>query len=113
METSKQKNMVVLRNLPSNLVEEAYVVLKSSKKAKKLQKIERDKQNCDSEERKKEGYVIKEAEMLVSNCISKLEEQNKRIIFNIDENKKYRKLKRYAYISSIIIFLQCLLIIIK
>ena len=37
------KNMVVLKNLPSNLVEEAIVILKSSKKVKKLEKIEKNK----------------------------------------------------------------------
>ena len=41
METSNMKNMVVLRNLPSNLVEEAIVILKSSKKVRKLEKIEK------------------------------------------------------------------------
>ena len=38
METSNMKNMVVLKNLPSNLVEEAIIILKSSKKVKKLEK---------------------------------------------------------------------------
>ena len=41
METSNMKNMVVLKNLPSNLVEEAIIILKSNKKVKKLQKIEK------------------------------------------------------------------------
>lgn len=41
METSNMKNMVVLKNLPSNLVEEAIVILKSSKKVRKLEKIEK------------------------------------------------------------------------
>lgn len=43
METSNMKNMVVLKNLPSNLVEEAIVILKSSKKVRKLEKIEKKK----------------------------------------------------------------------
>ena len=33
METSNMKNMVVLKNLPSNLVEEAIVILKSIKRS--------------------------------------------------------------------------------
>ena len=40
METSNLKNMVVLKNLPSNIVDEAIIVLKANKKTKKLQKIE-------------------------------------------------------------------------
>ena len=43
MESSKLKNMVVLRNLPSNIVDEAIIVLKTNKKVKKLQKIEKSK----------------------------------------------------------------------
>ena len=35
MEESKLKNMVVLKNLPSNLIEEVIVILKSNKKVKK------------------------------------------------------------------------------
>ena len=42
METSNLKNMVVLKNLPSNIVDEAIIVLKTNKKAKKLQKIEKN-----------------------------------------------------------------------
>ena len=34
METSKLKNMVVLRNLPSNIVDEAIIVLKAKKTSK-------------------------------------------------------------------------------
>lgn len=41
METSNMKNMVVLKNLPSNLVEEAIVILKSTKKAKNQKKQKR------------------------------------------------------------------------
>ena len=36
MESSNLKNMVVLKNIPSNIIDEAIVVLKSNKKAKKL-----------------------------------------------------------------------------
>lgn len=52
METSNMKNMVVLKNLPSNLVEEAIVILKSSKKVKKLEKIEK-KNNIEKSETSK------------------------------------------------------------
>ena len=51
MEASNLKNMVVLKNLPSNIVDEAIIVLKTNKKAKKLQKIEKNNQ-LDKEEKK-------------------------------------------------------------
>ena len=73
MEDSKLKNMVVLKNLPSNIVDEAIIVLKSNKKVKKLQKIEKDKQSLENKEEKKDKeYILKEAEMIVNNYISKI-----------------------------------------
>ena len=43
MEASNLKNMVVLKNLPSNIVDEAIIILKNSKKIKKLEKVENNK----------------------------------------------------------------------
>ena len=42
MEKSQMKNIVILKNLPSNLIEEAFVVLKSRKTAKRLEYIEKN-----------------------------------------------------------------------
>ena len=67
MQEGKLKNMVILKNLPSNLVEEAIVILKSNKDAKKLVKIEEHNKgdNLPKKGIEKE-YVLKEAEMLIS-----------------------------------------------
>ena len=116
MENGKVKNMVVLKNLPSNLVEEAIVILKSGKKAKKLEKIDKkNSNNSESKEVKKEkDYIVKEAEMLVSSYISKLENnKEQKTIKTIKESKKYRRLKKYAYLSSLIIVVQALILLIK
>ena len=115
MENSKMKNMVILKNLPSNLVEEAFVVLKSSKKVKKLEKIDKNnKTNKENSITKEKDYILKEAEMLVSNYILKLEDDTKQnTIKTIKNSKKYVRLKRYAYLSSLIIIIQTLLLIIK
>lgn len=115
METSNMKNMVVLRNLPSNLVEEAIVILKSSKKVRKLEKIEKSNQfeKIDTTKREKD-YVLKEAEMLVSSYISKLESNHEQKQYKtIKNSKKYIRLKRYAFLSSLIIVLQTMLLILK
>ena len=53
METSKMKNMVVLKNLPSNIVEEAIIILKSNTKKRNLQKIENNKNCVNTEQNKK------------------------------------------------------------
>ena len=117
MEESKLKNTVVLKNLPSNLIEEAIVILKSNKKAKKLEKIDKEKRNEDEKiknNKNKKEFVVKEAEMIISSYITKLEENKQNIQKSkIEQTKKVRRLKNYAYISSIIILLQTLLLIAK
>lgn len=108
METSNMKNMVVLKNLPSNLVEEAIVILKSSKKVKKLEKIDKNNKLEKTASMKKEkDYILKEAEMLVSSYISKLEEKQE------EKPCKTSRLKKYAYFSSVIIIIEAMLLIIK
>ncbi len=109
------KNMVVLKNLPSNLVEEAIVILKSSKKVKKLQKIEKNsKLQKKAPVKKEKDYILKEAEMLISSYISKLEnnheQKQKRAIENY---KKYKRLKNYAYLATSIMIIQAMLLVIK
>lgn len=105
MNDSKMKNMIVLKNLPSNIVEEAYVVLKPNKNInQKLQKQE----NVD--ERLSADYVVKEAEMVISNYLSKIEE--KKIIRNLEVEKitkKYKKLKNASIILAGILILNIII----
>ena len=111
MEDIDLKNMIILKDLPSNIVKEAYVVFKSNKMIKKFQKINKKNEtkqiDLDSEDNQ---YAIKEAEMLVLDYIEKVEKSEKEVILNSKINKK---LKKYAYIASIIMFLQFILLIIK
>ena len=52
--------------------------------------------------------------MLVSNYISKLENKKEETtIKTIKTSKKYMRLKRYAYISSIVILIQAFFLIVK
>ena len=114
METSKLKNMVVLKNLPSNIIDEAIIVLKTSKKVKKLEKIEQNKKIQINEDTKKDkDYILKEAEMLINNYISKIENKNKKDIFNKEAKEKYNKLKKYAIGVTIMSILQAIVIIWK
>ena len=117
MEESKLKNMVVLKNLPSNLIEEAIVILKSNKKLKKLEKIDKEKRNEEEKiktNKNNKEFVIKEAEMIITSYITKIEENKQKNQKNkIEQTKKVRRLKNYAYISSVIILLQTLLLIAK
>ena len=115
MEASKLKNMVILKNLPSNLVEEAIIILKSTAKVKDLQKVENNKKGKkEIIEKKENDYVLKEAEMIVSKYITQIEkEKNKKETNKKQENKKYKRLKNYAYLSSFIVFLQILMLLSK
>ena len=70
MEENKMKNIVVLKNLPSNLVEEAIVVLKGNKV--KLSEPAQKKIDNSTKANGKE-YILKEAEMIISNYISNIE----------------------------------------
>lgn len=115
MNQSELKNMIVLKNLPSNIIEEAIVVLKENKKIKKLEKIENNK-NLDGRniEKKQEGYILKEAEMLITNYISNIEDKRKKK--NTEQKKmnlKYKRLKIYAFISSCIIAIETITLLIK
>lgn len=117
MKQSNLKNMIVLRNLPSNIVEEAIIILKTNKKIKQVEKIEKDKkiekENFDKEDRKKD-YVVKEAEILVSNYISRIEEKKKlKNINNKKSNKKYLKFRNYSIILSLIILVETIILLIK
>ena len=104
MNESKMKNMVVLKNLPSNIVEEAYVVLKPNQKLKKnIEKQEDENKLVTSD------YVVKEAEMVVSNYLSKIEEN--KTIRRLEEEKikkKYLKVRKLSLILGGILILNIL-----
>ena len=126
MRQSNVKNMVVLKNLPSNIVEEAIVVLKANIKIKQNEKIDKNRVNGkrkDEEEKinqknieknKDDNYILKEAEILISNYISKMEQKNEQRK-NIEKkvNQKYKKMRKRIILLSIIIFLETILLIIK
>lgn len=112
METSNLKNMVVLKNLSSNIVDEAIIVLKANKKTKKLQKIENKKILENQENKKDKEYILKEAEMIVNNYISKIEnKENDKIIISKDTDGKYKKLKKYAIATTLLCIIQAIVII--
>ena len=129
MKTDIMKNVIILKNLPSNLIDEAIVIVKDKKKIKDInysefikdggekfssssnrQTSNRDIQGYMKEEdlkkledTKKEDrkYVIKEAEIVVSNYLSKIdnkmpEKKIKRL------EKSYKRAKKISIILGII-----------
>lgn len=99
MDTGNLKNIVVLKDLPSNLVEEAIVVLKENQKIPKLELIDKKKVNKqaqpkDMQKVKPKDYIIKEAQMLISEYITKLENKNKKETVSFQTlKKKYERVK--------------------
>lgn len=109
------KNTVVLKNLPSNIVEEAVIVFKPNIKLKEEQELDNNNKEDKNKERNKEkDYILKEAEMLVNNYIRRVEEK-KKIKNEIQKkvDKKCKNLKKYVFIMGIILLLETIFIIIK
>lgn len=102
----KMKNILVLKNLPSNIVEEAIVILKCDKT--KLEYIEKNIQNASSdkfnnENKEPKEYILKEAEMVVSNYISKIEKQKENKYKNTSKfEAKYKRMRLATFIMSAI-----------
>ena len=109
------KNTVVLKNLPSNIVEEAVIVFKPNIKLKEEQELDNNNKEDKNKERNKEkDYILKEAEMLVNNYIRRVEEK-KKIKNEIQKkvDKKCKNLKKYVFIMGIILLLETIFIIIN
>ena len=99
MDISQMKNIVVLKDLPSNIVDEAIVILKNNSNIKKKEYTKINK----SEESENGTYdtVIKEAEYIVQDYIKNIEKNNetKRNINKI--NLKYKRLQIYSILFGI------------
>lgn len=113
MSTENMKNMVVLKNLPSNIVDEAIVILKPNVKVKSLDFAENKKENKNvknSGEQNSKKYIINEAEMVLSNYLSKIENDKKSIAkANKKIENKYKKVRAISIFLGIMLFLSFLI----
>ena len=99
METSKMKNMVVLKNLPSNMIEEAIVIFKENSKIKAKDVINKSNQLSQVQGKSKD-IIFKEAEMLVNDYVKRVESSKNRKIFDKKINDKF--LKKYSVAITIL-----------
>lgn len=107
MNASKMKNMIVIKDLPSNIIEEAYVILKPNIKLKNKDKIDLQEGKTSPE------YIVKEAESVINNYLLNLEEKSQQKNTDINKmRKKYIKLKKFCMWLSIL-FVISLIIQIK
>ena len=111
MNSNQMKNIIVLKNLPSNLIDEAFIILKNNKKIKSLERIENKKTN-KIEKEKTEDYIVKEAEMIISEYLSKIEKEKQKKNYAIKRiEEKYKRLKVVSIALSIIVFINAILAI--
>lgn len=101
MESSDMKNMVVLKNLPSNMVEEAIIIFKENQRIKEEILDSNNKVGGVEVHPKSKEYILKEAENLISDYISKIENKKKGYKDEINIKIKYKRLKYYSIVMSI------------
>ena len=105
MNSYLMKNMIVLKDLPSNLIDEACIILKNNKKIKALERIE-NKNNSKLQKENSREYIVKEAEMIISNYLSKIEKEKQIKSYSVKQmENKYKKLNMVTIILSAIIII--------
>ena len=128
MDKEEMKNVIILKNLPSNLIDEAIMVIKDRKSAKKfdfnqilnngeekhkvIQGYMKNDELKKIENTRKEGrkYVIKEAEIILRDYISKIERPK----YNENKIKKLEKsCKRAKKINLILIIVSFISIVMQ
>ena len=113
MSTENMKNMVVLKNLPSNIVDEAIIILKPNVKVKTLDLAENKKESKNIKNEKEQNskkYIINEAEMVLSNYLSKIEDEKKSTAkVNKKIENKYKKVRAISIFLGIMLFLTFLI----
>ena len=110
MESSDMKNMVVLKKLPSNMVEEAIIIFKETQKVKQKELIDKGKKISGTQNQtKSKDYILKEAEMLVTDYINKIENKKK-----ASNNKEIiEKYKKYSIVSTVLLIISIVINFIK
>ncbi len=108
METSNMKNIIVLKNLPSNIIDEAIIIFKETQKIteKELIKEKNNTSQKSIEKYKSKEMIINEAEMVINSYIKGIEKNKEKK----NENKRINnKLKIYS-IAITVLFLISLII---
>lgn len=120
--TRNAKNTIVLKNLPSNLIEEAIIVFKNKKTVKEIKKSEKERKNDKTnfkEENvgssKKQCYAIKEAELLIDEYISNMEIEKRNKNWNKWSRKrienKCKKLKIFSILTTCSLIVETIIVI--
>ena len=101
MQKNKLKNVIVLKELSSNIVEEAIIVLKPNVNLKQNENMKKNLQNRQNAN--KHTMILKEAEYVIENYISQIQTKNKQKE-NDKIEKRYKYLKRLTMLLTILNF---------
>lgn len=96
------KNIVVLKNLPSNVVDEAFVILKPNQK---LEYIPKKKENEHTE--LSNDYIIKEAEMVITSFLNRNNNLSRR---ETERLKRYNKKLRIINAVLSLLLVVCIIV---
>lgn len=98
MQKNKLNNIIVLKDMASNFVEEAIVVLKPNIELKREEKDYKSK--LENGENKNKS-IIKEAEFIIENSLKNMKEKENENAKK-DLEKRYKKLKKIVYALLVI-----------
>lgn len=104
MENKQLKNMIILRDLPSNLIEEAIVILKQNKKIQLPEMAEKNKETARYDQSKND-YILREAEFVISNYITNIEKEKKMKNHKTMETK-YKQTRLFSIVLLVLFILQ-------
>lgn len=119
----KTKRIVIVKNLPSNIIEEAIVVVKDKNSINEIinrnnnikiqgNLTESQINRIKSIKQEKENYIIKEAELVISDYIESIKMKNNK--FRIKAlTTKYRNLKYLNAILFIMVLISTFIIALK
>lgn len=107
MNNQDMKNIIILKDLPSNIIDEAIVILKSSINIKKKVKI------MNNQDENINDCIISEAQEIITNYIEqaekkKIEKRNEKKI-----NFKYKRLQILTILLGILFIVSLLICLIK
>ena len=115
MEVRQMKNMVILKDLPSNMIEEAFVVLKENMKLHKFETADtKQGEKKQKLETRSQDYVVKEAEMIIQEYIEHIEEKEYTVRNNQKKlMQKYKKMKAATIFFSMFSLLSVISILLR
>ncbi len=106
MDNLSMKNMVVLKDLPSNIVDEAIVIFKQNINLEKYKK--ESQENSKNKTKTVAGnseFAVKEAENVIANYISEIERPKKLEQINKNLQIKYNRIKTLSILLGVLAFL--------